>query len=429
MRQILNSSFGISDKVINFCEEVRCAAAAQTKGIKDVVQYNQLKVLAAFKNNKISTHHLSGTTGYGYDDEGREAIDSVFAEVFQAEDAIVRHNIVSGTHAISTSLFAVLRPGDTLVSATGKPYDTLEQVIGISRQGKKGEGSLKDFGVNYKQAELSGGEVDYNNVMSTLDKNTKAVIIQKSKGYDWRPSFSNGKIGEIIKKVKSYNENIICIVDNCYGEFAEKDEPSKYGADLVAGSLIKNPGGGLAPTGGYIAGKQRLVSLAANRLSSVGLGRGVGATLDTNRHILQGLFTAPHTVGEALTTALFCGAVFKRLGFEVSPDINSPRYDIIQAIKLGTKEGVIKFCEAIQSASPVDSFAAPQPWEMPGYSHSVIMAAGGFVQGSSIELSADGPIKPPYIAYMQGGLTFESAYAAIALAVQKLADAGLAKIS
>ncbi|NLB80397.1 MAG: hypothetical protein GX800_01990 [Clostridiaceae bacterium] len=419
MNELLKQNYNISLEIIDFLNNIKDEIKTKLEAIKSVAMYNQIKVLSAFARNKISTQHFNGTTGYGYDDIGRDALDLIYADIFQAEDALVRHTIISGTHAISLCLFAVLRPGDTLVSLTGKPYDTLEQVIG---GGNSDLGSLKDFGIKYKQAELTEGKIDHNNIMSTIDQNTKAVLIQKSRGYDWRSSLTNIEIGEIIKKVKAFNENIICLVDNCYGEFVEKDEPSAYGADLVAGSLIKNPGGGLAPTGGYIVGKSEYIKRAAYKLNSVGLGKHIGATLDTNRLILQGVFMAPHIVGEAMQTAVLCGAAFEKLGFDVSPGLHDDRSDTIQAIKFGCAQSVIEFCKGIQKGSPIDSFVTPEPWDMPGYSHKVIMAAGGFVQGSSIELSADAPIKPPYIVYMQGGLTFESAFTAIACAVQNIAD-------
>ena len=422
MRELLSNKFGISLEIIDFCEGVYKELQTKISDVRDIAKHNQIKVLSAFHDNKISDTHFHGTTGYGYNDGGREAIDAVYAQAFEAEDALVRHNIINGTHAISLCLYAVLRPGDTLVSVTGKPYDTLEEVIGI-----RGEycGSLKDFGINYKQVELTEGKVNHNNIMSTIDDNTRAVLIQKSKGYDWRRSLTNSDIKEIIKFVKRIRKDIICIVDNCYGEFAECYEPTSCGADLMAGSLIKNPGGGLASTGGYVAGRKDLVEKAAYRLNSVGLGKHVGATLDTNREILQGFFMAPHVVAESMITALFCGTVFKKLGFEVCPDVDEYRSDIIQAVKLGSEEGVIKFCQGIQKGAPVDSFVTPVPWDMPGYSHKVIMSAGAFTQGASIELSADAPIKPPYIAYMQGGLTFDSAYVGVLCAVQNLVDNGL----
>lgn len=420
MKQYITQNFNISPSVFDFGEEV--LKSIDFKIIDDIARYNQLKVLKAFQNNRVSDVHFNSTTGYGYDDAGREVIDNIYAEVFGAEDALVRHNIINGTHAISLCLFAVLRPGDTLVAVTGKPYDTLEEVIGICGENN---GSLKDFGVNYKQVDLIDCKVDYNKIMSTIDKSTKAVIIQKSKGYSFRPSLSCDDIKKIIETVKGINPDTICIVDNCYGEFAEKIEPTQAGADLMAGSLIKNPGGGLVSTGGYIAGKKEYVELASYKLNSVGLGKHVGATLGMNKEILQGFFMAPITVANSIKTAKFCGAIYEKLGFTVSPSSDDMRTDIIQAIKFGTEEGVVKFCQGIQQGAPVDSFVTPEPWDMPGYSHQVIMAAGAFNQGSSIELSADGPITEPYIAYMQGGLTFESGYLGVLKSVQKLKDSKL----
>ncbi len=420
MKQYITQNFNISPSVFDFGEEV--LKSIDFKIIDDIARYNQLKVLKAFQNNRVSDVHFNSTTGYGYDDAGREVIDNIYAEVFGAEDALVRHNIINGTHAISLCLFAVLRPGDTLVAVTGKPYDTLEEVIGISGENN---GSLKEFGVNYKQVDLIDGKVDYNKIMSTIDKSTKAVIIQKSKGYSFRPSLSCEDIKIIIDTVKGINPDTICIVDNCYGEFVERIEPTQAGADLMAGSLIKNPGGGLVSTGGYIAGKKEYVELASYKLNSVGLGKHVGATLGMNKEILQGFFMAPITVSNSIKTAKFCGAIYEKLGFTVSPSSDDMRTDIIQAIKFGTEEGVVKFCQGIQQGAPVDSFVTPEPWDMPGYSHQVIMAAGAFNQGSSIELSADGPITEPYIAYMQGGLTFESGYLGVLKSVQKLKDSKL----
>ena len=425
MKNLLMNDFKIDSKIIDLCDETIIELKGKIDEISENVKYNQLKVLKAFQNNNVSDTHFIPTSGYGYDDTGRDVIDNIYAEVFGAEDAMVRHNIINGTHAISLCLNAVLRPGDTLVAVTGKPYDTLEEVIGIRGSGN---GSLKDYDVNYKQVDLKDGKIDYNKIMSTISKNTKAIEIQKSKGYAFRPSLTNKEIGKIIKTVKSINKDIICIVDNCYGEFVEKNEPSNYGADLVAGSLIKNTGGGLAPTGGYICGNKKYVELASYKLNSVGLGKHIGASLGLNKPILQGFFMAPHTVGEALKTALVCGAVYEKLGFEVSPKSTDYRSDIIQAIKFGTEEGIIKFCQGIQAGAAIDSFVVPYAVEMPGYKNKVIMAAGAFNQGSSIELSADGPLIPPYIAYMQGGLTFDSAYLGILKSVQLLYDNGLIKL-
>jgi len=422
MKEYIINNFNITADVYDFGQSVIQSVKDKFEAIDETAKYNQIKVLKAFQDNRVSDVHFNATTGYGYDDAGREAIDSIYAQVFGAEDAMVRHNIVNGTHAISLCLFAVLRPGDTLVAVTGKPYDTLEEVIGICGDGN---GSLKEFGVNYKQVDLLDGKVDYDGVLSTVDKNTKAVIIQKSKGYSFRRSLTCDDIKKIVETVKGISKDIICIVDNCYGEFAERIEPTTVGADLIAGSLIKNPGGGLAETGGYIAGKAKYVELASYKLNSVGLGKHVGATLGMNKQFLQGFFMAPRTVAESIKTALFCGCAFEKLGFEVSPATNEYRSDIIQAIKFGTEDGIIKFCQGIQQGAPVDSFVTPYPWDMPGYSHQVIMAAGAFTQGASIELSADGPITPPYIAYMQGGLTFDSGYIGVLKAIQELKNNGL----
>ena len=376
--------------------------------------------MKAFADNRVSDSHFVATTGYGYDDLGRDTLDRVYADIMGAEDALVRHNFISGTHTISTALFAVLRPNDILVSITGKPYDTLEEVIGI--QCEAGNGSLKDFGVKYVQIDLKhDGTPDLEQIKFTLTHmNVKAVTIQRSKGYGWRPTYSAKDIGALIEFVKEISPETICIVDNCYGEFVETEEPTAYGADLIAGSLIKNPGGGLAPTGGYIAGKQKYVELCAYRLTSVGIGKEAGASLGFNRQMYQGLFMAPHVVSQALKAAVLCSAVFEKLGFEVDPKPNEIRHDIIQSIKFGDPDKVTAFCQGIQKGAPVDSFVTPEPWDMPGYSSQVIMAAGAFVQGASIELSADAPIKPPYIAYMQGGLTYESAKLGIMVAADKM---------
>lgn len=419
-QKFIKENFGISDGVLNIVDLAEKDLTEQFKRIDEVAQINQLRVMKAFADNKVSDTHFVPTTGYGYDDLGRDTLDKVYAQIFECEDALVRHNFVNGTHTISTMLFAVLRPGDILVSITGKPYDTLEEAIGIS--GEEGNGSLKDFGVNYMEIPLKlDGRPDLKEIEFTLThQNVKAVTIQRSKGYGWRPTYSAEEIGDLIKFVKEISPETICIVDNCYGEFVETEEPTKFGADLIAGSLIKNPGGGLAPTGGYIAGKKKYIELCAYRLTSVGIGRECGATLGLNRQLYQGLFIAPHTVAQAIKTAVLCAAVFEKLGFEVDPKPNQIRHDIIQSIKFEESEKLIAFCQGIQKGAPVDSFVTPEPWDMPGYQDQVIMAAGAFVQGASIELSADGPIKPPYIAYMQGGLTYESAKLGIMVAAEKL---------
>ena len=418
--KFIKDNFGISDKTLKLVSEAEERIKEQFKHIENICEINQLRVMKAFADNRVSDSHFVATTGYGYDDLGRDTLDRVYADIMGAEDALVRHNFISGTHTISTALFAVLRPNDILVSITGKPYDTLEEVIGI--QGEAGNGSLKDFGVKYVQIDLKhDGTPDLEQIKFTLTHmNVKAVTIQRSKGYGWRPTYSAKDIGALIEFVKEISPETICIVDNCYGEFVETEEPTAYGADLIAGSLIKNPGGGLAPTGGYIAGKQKYVELCAYRLTSVGIGKEAGASLGFNRQMYQGLFMAPHVVSQALKAAVLCSAVFEKLGFEVDPKPNEIRHDIIQSIKFGDPDKVTAFCQGIQKGAPVDSFVTPEPWDMPGYSSQVIMAAGAFVQGASIELSADAPIKPPYIAYMQGGLTYESAKLGIMVAADKM---------
>ena len=418
--KFIKDNFGISDKTLKLVSEAEESIKEQFKHIENICEINQLRVMKAFADNRVSDSHFVATTGYGYDDLGRDTLDRVYADIMGAEDALVRHNFISGTHTISTALFAVLRPNDILVSITGKPYDTLEEVIGI--QGEAGNGSLKDFGVKYVQIDLKhDGTPDLEQIKFTLTHmNVKAVTIQRSKGYGWRPTYSAKDIGALIEFVKKISPETICIVDNCYGEFVETEEPTAYGADLIAGSLIKNPGGGLAPTGGYIAGKQKYVELCAYRLTSVGIGKEAGASLGFNRQMYQGLFMAPHVVSQALKAVVLCSAVFEKLGFEVDPKPNEIRHDIIQSIKFGDPDKVTAFCQGIQKGAPVDSFVTPEPWDMPGYSSQVIMAAGAFVQGASIELSADAPIKPPYIAYMQGGLTYESAKLGIMVAADKM---------
>ena len=418
--KFIKDNFGISDKTLKLVSEAEESIKEQFKHIENICEINQLRVMKAFADNRVSDSHFVATTGYGYDDLGRDTLDRVYADIMGAEDTLVRHNFISGTHTISTALFAVLRPNDILVSITGKPYDTLEEVIGI--QGEAGNGSLKDFGVKYVQIDLKhDGTPDLEQIKFTLTHmNVKAVTIQRSKGYGWRPTYSAKDIGALIEFVKEISPETICIVDNCYGEFVETEEPTAYGADLIAGSLIKNPGGGLAPTGGYIAGKQKYVELCAYRRTSVGIGKEAGASLGFNRQMYQGLFMAPHVVSQALKAAVLCSAVFEKLGFEVDPKPNEIRHDIIQSIKFGDPDKVTAFCQGIQKGAPVDSFVTPEPWDMPGYSSQVIMAAGAFVQGASIELSADAPINPPYIAYMQGGLTYESAKLGIMVAADKM---------
>lgn len=424
-REYLKKHFEIEDRVIELAEEAENEAKSVFESIDEVKQINQLKVIKAMQDNKLSDSHFNGTTGYGYDDRGRDVLDSVYANVFGAEDALVRHQIVSGTQALTLCLFGNLRPGDELVAVTGKPYDTLEEVIGI-----RGEncGSLKEFGISFKQVELrQDGKPDLEKIRATVSSKTKMAMIQRSRGYSWRDALLIEDIKNIIEIIREVNSDIIVMVDNCYGEFVEEKEPIEVGADLVAGSLIKNPGGGLAVTGGYIAGKRELVEQAAYRLTSPGLGKEVGASLGNNRLMFQGLFMAPHVVAESLKGAVFCAALMKLAGFETLPSVKSKRSDIIQAIKFNSEDCLIAFCQGIQKGSPVDSYVTPQPWDMPGYDSPVIMAAGAFVQGSSIELSADAPIKAPYIAYMQGGLVYEHVKLGNIIALQKLFAQGMIK--
>lgn len=414
--------YKIKQSVLDFCGEIEKKLTNRFYEINEVSEYNQLKVLKAMQKSNISDRHFSISTGYGYDDIGREAIENTYSHVFKVEDALVRPQIISGTHALSLCLMGILRPGDEMLSITGKPYDTLENVIGINNI-EDGQGSLRDYGVNYKQIELlEGGEVDISKVLETISKKTKLVFIQRSTGYGWRKALTVDKIKTVVDQIKSRFSNVIIMLDNCYGEFIENLEPTEVGVDIIAGSLIKNPGGGLAPTGGYVAGRKDLVQLAANRLSAPGLGKEGGATLGINRLYFQGLFLAPHIVAEALKVAVFSAKIFEELGYEVCPSSEDKRSDIIQGIKLGSAQNVIAFCNAIQRAAPVDAFVSPEPWDMPGYNDPIIMAAGAFIQGSSIELSADAPIKEPYIAYLQGGLTFEHGKIGLYIALQQLIE-------
>ena len=410
--------------MLNISEKTRGIIADAENKIRDkfceidaVSEYNQEKVLSAFRKAKISDTHFNFSTGYGYDDGGREALDLLYADIFECEDALVRHNIISGTHALTTAFFGVLRPGDTLLSVTGKPYDTLEEVIGLRGENT---GSLKDFNINYKEIPLKNGTCDTEKIKAALSDDVKAVLIQRSKGYESRKSLSAEVIGEIIAKIKKIKENTIVIVDNCYGEFVNKHEPTACGADLACGSLIKNPGGGLALTGGYICGKKELVEMCAMRLTSPGLGKEVGASLGLSRGMIQGLYFAPAVVGEAIKTALLCAQIFEDLGFYVNPKPNEKRNCIIQSISFGSPEKVIAFCRGIQKGAAIDSFVSPEPWNMPGYADPVIMAAGAFVQGASIELSADAPIKPPYTAFMQGSLSYGYGKLGLAFAVDEI---------
>lgn len=419
-KKLLEEGFGINGKVLEWSDKALNDIQGVFSDIHNIREYNQIKVLKAMQEEKISDSHFTNTTGYGYGDIGRDALERVYARIFKAEDALVRPHIVSGTHAITLALCGNLRPGDTLLSITGKPYDTLLQVIGIEGENT---GSLKDYGVSYKQVELKeNGKIDIEEVVRTIneDKSIKMVEIQRSTGYGWRPSLLIDDIEEAIKAIKSIRSDVICFVDNCYGEFIDTKEPIEVGADLAAGSLIKNIGGGIAPTGGYVVGKKEYVEQAAYRLTAPGLGKECGSTLGVVRLMFQGLFMAPHITAEALKSAIYCSRVMELAGYEISPAYTEKRSDIIQAIKFGNPKDLINFCKGIQKGSPIDSFVECEPWDMPGYSSQVIMAAGAFVQGSSIELSADAPIREPYIAYLQGGLTFDHAKAGILVALSKV---------
>ena len=401
--EALSAQFGLDARVVAFCRAAEARVGARFAALDAVAEQNQYKVLHAMQKNKLSDIHFAATTGYGYNDLGRDTLERIYADVFHTEAALVRPQMISGTHALTTALFGNLRHGDELLSVTGAPYDTLQGVIGM----RPTPGSLAEHGVVYKQAALlPDGTPDWDEIARLVSPKTKLVAIQRSKGYAWRHSFSVAEIGEMVRFVKNIRKDIVVMVDNCYGEFTEVLEPSDVGADMVVGSLIKNPGGGLAPVGGYIAGTEECVANASFRLAPPGMGREVGPTLGITPALTQGLFLAPTVVASALKGAVFAAEVFGRLGFDVLPGVDEPRADIVQAIRLNTPENVIAFCRGVQRAAPVDSFVTPEPWDMPGYDSQVIMAAGAFVQGSSIELSADAPILPPYIVYLQGGLTW-----------------------
>lgn len=415
---------GIRRSVLDFGNQIEDSLKERFAAIDEMAEYNQLKVIHAMQENRVNVSCFNYVSGYGYDDHGRDTLEKVYASIFHTEAALVRPQITCGTHALALALAANLRPGDELVSIAGKPYDTLEEVIGI----RPSNGSLAEYGISYKQVDLlPDGSFDFEAIKNTLSKKTKLVTIQRSKGYQTRPSFSVAQIGEAISFVKSLGLDIICMVDNCYGEFVEELEPSDVGADMVVGSLIKNPGGGLAPIGGYIAGREDLIENCGYRLTSPGLGREVGASLDVMRSFYQGLFLAPTVVASALKGAIFAANIYEKLGYPVVPNGSESRHDIIQAVEFGKAEGVIAFCKGIQAAAPVDSYVTPEPWPMPGYDSHVIMAAGAFVQGSSIELSADGPIKEPYAVYFQGGLTAPHAKLGILMSLEYLIRDGVIK--
>ena len=409
----------MDEKIIKLVNDSEKELDKEFKKIDEICEYNSLKVLNAFWNNKLSESHFSQTTGYGYDDIGRDVIEKIYAEIFGAEDALVRSQFISGSHALTVALFAYLRPGDTMLSISGLPYDTLHEVIGIVPN----DSSLKSFGVNYEQIDLINDDFDYEKIEERLKKSKiKLIEIQRSKGYSTRKSISNSKIKKVVDSIRNYDKDVIIMVDNCYCEFVDKASPIEMGADIIVGSLIKNLGGGIAPNGAYIVGKKRLVDLAGERLTLPGEGREVGPTLGINKQILEGLFFSPSVVASALKTAVLASKVLEELGYKVEPRYNDERVDIVQNIEFGNEEDLVKYCQGIQMASPVDSFAIPMPWDMPGYEDKVIMAAGTFTQGSSIELSCDGPIRKPYIAYMQGSLTYEYGKIAIIKAVSNLTE-------
>ncbi len=415
-------AFGIRKEVLDFADPILDSLKKRFDAIDETAEYNQLRVIRAMQENEVDAACFNYATGYGYSDRGRDVLEKVYASVFHTESALVRPQITCGTHAISLALTANLRPGDELLSPAGKPYDTLEEVIGI----RESKGSLKEYGITYRQVDLlPDGSFDYDRIQEAVNEHTKMVTIQRSKGYQTRPSFSVAQIGELVAFIKELKPDVICFVDNCYGEFVERTEPTDVGADLMAGSLIKNPGGGLAPIGGYVVGRQDLIEQCGYRLNAPGLGKEVGASLDTMRSFFQGLFLAPTVTASALKGAVFAANIYEKLGFPVIPDGSEERHDIIQAVTLGTPEGLIAFCQGIQAAAPVDSYVVPEPWPMPGYDSDVIMAAGTFVQGSSIELSADGPMKEPYAVYFQGGLTWPSAKLGILMSLEYLLRKGL----
>lgn len=414
--------FEIDEKIEKASDAALEKAKRQFDKIDKITEYNQLKVIKAFIENGVSESHFASTSGYGYGDRGRETLDKIWAQVFSAEAALVRHNFTCGTHTLATALFGVLRPGDKMLAVTGTPYDTIHDVIGISGSGM---GSLKDFGIVYDEVPLKNEKPDLEAIENAVDDSTTMVYIQRSRGYELRPSLLVDEIGEIVKVAKKKNPNVIIMVDNCYGEFVQTKEPTEVGADLIAGSLIKNGGGGMARTGGYIAGRADLVEKCAYRLTTPGLGTEVGATLGMNRELYMGLFYAPHTVGEALKSAVYISALFDTLGFKTTPAFDAERGDIVQSLGLENEERLVAFCQGVQSGSPIDSHLTPEPWDMPGYDSKVVMAAGAFTMGSSIELSADAPIREPYYAWIQGGLTFHSAKICALLAAQKMLERGL----
>ena len=416
---------GLSEKVIEFGEKIEAELKPRFDKIDEIAEFNQLKVLNAMQKNRVSAECFNQTSGYGYNDMGRDTLEAVYAETFKGEDALVRPQITCGTHALALALMSNLRPGDELLSPVGKPYDTLEEVIGI----RPSKGSLAEYGITYAQVDLlPDGGFDWDGIKAAINEKTKLVTIQRSKGYATRPTLSVDRIGELVSFIKNIKPDVICMVDNCYGEFTEEKEPLEVGADMIVGSLIKNPGGGLAPIGGYICGKKECVENAAYRLTSPGLGKEVGASLGVIQSFYQGFFLSPTVTAGALKGAIFAANIYERLGYKVVPNSTESRHDIIQAVEFGNKDAMVAFCEGIQAAAPVDSYVTPTPWAMPGYDSDVIMAAGAFVQGSSIELSADGPVKEPYAVYFQGGLTWYHAKLGILMSLQKLYERKLVEL-
>ncbi len=425
LENFIINNFDIDKKVLDFCLEKEELVKEKFAEIDRITEYNQLKVLNAMQKNNLSDVHFAATTGYGYNDLGRDTLEKIYADVFHTEEALVRPQIISGTHALTVALAGNLRPGDEILSPVGVPYDTLQGVIGI----RKEKGSLSEYGITYRQVDLKEDySFDYEGIEKAINEKTKLVTIQRSKGYEWRPSLTVEQIKELISFIKSIKKDVICMVDNCYGEFVQTIEPTDVGADLAVGSLIKNPGGGLAAIGGYIVGKEEFVENASYRLTSPGLGKEVGATLGITTSLIQGLFMAPQVVNGSLKGAIFASKIFEDLGYNVMPLSKEQRADIVQCIQLDTAKNVIAFCQGIQKGAPVDSYVTPEPWDMPGYDCQVIMAAGAFVQGSSIELSADAPIKPPYNVFMQGGLSWHHAKIGVITGLQTMYEKGLLKL-
>ncbi|MFZ7131215.1 MAG: aminotransferase class I/II-fold pyridoxal phosphate-dependent enzyme [Eubacteriales bacterium] len=428
-KELIQKNYHILPKILDYCESKEREVQGYFTRLHDIREHNQIKVIHAMQKTRISERHFAVSTGYGYNDEGRDGIEKVYATVFNTEDALVRPQIISGTHAISLCLYGNLAPGDELISITGSPYDTIRTVIGFNEKQEKFCGTLKDYHIDYRQIELKNGKIDFFTILNMISSKTKMVYLQRSTGYQWRNALTIYEIKECIHIIKKKYPHMIIMVDNCYGEFLDYEEPTDVGADIIAGSLIKNPGGGLAPMGGYIVGKKDLIYRSACRLSAPGIAKETGATLGVNRTYLQGLFLAPHIVSEALKTSILASKIFYDLGFEVCPGYDAYRSDIIQGIKLKDPGAVIAFCKAFQQVAPVDAFLNPEPWDMPGYEDKIIMAAGAFIQGSSIELSADAPMREPYIAYLQGGLTHDHGKLGIYMALQNLENEGFVKIS